>query len=48
MSPPTALGAEPTRRDHAVAQAGHPGTLAPLLPAGARIPPATPPAKEDP
>ncbi|MDN3356369.1 glycosyltransferase [Actinomadura sp. DC4] len=37
INPTAAVGAELIRRGHAVGWAGHPGTLAPLLPAGARI-----------
>jgi len=37
INPTAAVGAELSRRGHDVAWAGHPGTLRPLLPAGARI-----------
>ncbi len=37
INPTAAVGAELARRGHDVAWAGHPGTLEPLLPAGARI-----------
>ncbi|WP_026413366.1 glycosyltransferase [Actinomadura oligospora] len=37
INPTAAVGAELIRRGHQVAWAGHPGTLEPLLPAGARV-----------
>lgn len=39
INPTSAVGAELARRGHDVAWAGHPGTLKPLLPAGAEIHP---------
>lgn len=37
VNPTVGLAAEAVRRGHAVAWAGHPGVLAPLLPAGAEV-----------
>ena len=37
INPTVGLAAEAVRRGHAVAWAGHPGVLAPLLPAGAEV-----------
>ena len=41
INPTVAVGAELAARDHDVAWAGHPATLGPLLPSGARVFPVT-------
>ncbi|MEV5571930.1 glycosyltransferase [Spirillospora sp. NPDC052269] len=47
INPTAAVGAELARRGHQVAWAGHPGTLEPLLPTGARVLPVIDDALDD-